>query len=260
MTDQEAGQPPERPDLEVPSGRPPSIGTPATPWVAAPRRSPWGGRIAVLLAVLLVTAVAGAAGGYVGARVARQSWETRYRQAVTDTDQWKAQASRWRRSSQGFQERSDTYQQQSRAYQTKLENLEDAVDSAVGDLDHPNFSLWNACDPDASGCELLPGHEYVGGVPDTFTYHVSFRATVPVTVWILDVNDFVCWETRTCEWHAAAGWEDRTSLDNAVFHDAEGCAGYMAVFVSDEAGTLYPDVRVTRNPAPQSTGSCSDTP
>ena len=211
-----------------------------------------------MLVLLLLTATAGVAGGYVGAREARDSSEARYRQAVAKTDEWKSEAGRWRQASEDLRKSSEGYQQQSQAYQTQLRELQDAVDAAVGDLDHPSFSLWNACDPSPPGCPLTPGHEYVGGVPDTFTYHVNFRATVPVTVWIMDVNDFICWETRTCDWHAAAGWENRTSLKDAVFHDAEGCAGYMAVFYSEESGVFYPDIRVTRNPASESTGTCQD--
>jgi hypothetical protein len=45
-------------------------------------------------------------------------------------------------------------------------------------------------------------------------------------------------------------------LSGGVFHDAEGCAGYLAVFFSDQSGTLYPDVSIDRHPAAHSTGAC----
>jgi len=125
----------------------------------------------------------------------------------------------------------------------------------VGELDHPHFVLWNSCGSFADGCPLAPGKEYVGGVPDTFTYEVNFHATVPVTVRIMSTDEFVCWETKLCSAHWW-GWEDRTSLMGGVFYDAEGCAGYLAVFSSDQYGTLFPDVRVTRNPASESSGVC----
>ena len=140
--------------------------------------------------------------------------------------------------------------------QLELDTLNQKVAATVGDLDHPNFVLWNSCSaagPDA-GCPLTPGYEYIAGVPDTFTYYVGFRSNVPVTVEILSASNFVCWETHYCAWHGV-GWENQTSL-NGVFHDAEGCAGYFAVFVSNRAGTLYPNVRVTRNPASHATGAC----
>lgn len=118
-------------------------------------------------------------------------------------------------------------------------------------------SGWNACDGGKTGCPLTPGRYYVGGVPDTFTYYVSFRATVPVTVWIMTTRSFVCWETRQCAWQeGAVGWEPTTLLRNGIFEDAEGCAGYLAVFLSDRPGTLYPNVEIERNPAPRPTGAC----
>jgi hypothetical protein len=139
----------------------------------------------------------------------------------------------------------------------ELQNLRSKIKSSVGNIERPHFVLWNSCgaaDPGA-GCSLTPGYEYVGGVPDTFTYFVKFHSTVPVTVWIMSPSNFVCWETHTCPWHGV-GWESRTHV-NGVFHDAEGCAGYISVFVSDEAGTLYPKVSITRNPAAEPTGVCA---
>ena len=106
-----------------------------------------------------------------------------------------------------------------------------------------------------AGCPLRPGHEYIGGVPDTFTYRLKFRATVPVTVRIVSAENFVCLETRRCAWHGLS-FENRMKLDQ-FFHDAEGCAGYFAVFTSERAGTLYPDVWVTRHPALAPTGVCA---
>jgi hypothetical protein len=137
----------------------------------------------------------------------------------------------------------------------ELTSLRDQISSSVGDLNNPRFVLWNSCGADTDGCPLKPGFEYVGGVPDTFTYYVNFRATVPVTVRIMSTEDFVCRESGACSANSV-GWDDQTSLANGVFHDAEGCAGYLAVFTSDEHGTLYPDIRITRNPAPAPTGTC----
>jgi hypothetical protein len=131
------------------------------------------------------------------------------------------------------------------------------IDSAVGSLEHPHFVLWNACEAGpVEGCELVPGHYYVGGVPDTFTYHVYFHATVPVTVWIMDTENYVCWTTGSCDYRWW-GWEDRTELSDGIFHEAEGCADYLAVWFSNDYGTLYPNVQVTRNPATHLTGTCA---
>jgi hypothetical protein len=136
-----------------------------------------------------------------------------------------------------------------------LDDLQKRVANSVGSLDNPHFVLWNSCSALAPGCQLAPGHEYVGGVPDTFTYNVSFRSTVPVTVWIMTTSNFVCWETGTCPWHAW-GREKRTSLNGGEFHEAEGCAGYLAVFFSEQSGTLYPNVSIDRHPAAHATGAC----
>ena len=141
--------------------------------------------------------------------------------------------------------------------QFELDMLNKRIADTVGDLDHPNFVLWNSCSaagPDA-GCPLRPGYEYVGGIPDTFTYYVHFHSTVPVTVEILSTQNFVCWETHACVWRGV-GWDHQMQV-NGVFHDAEGCAGYIVVFVSDHAGTLYPNVTVSRNPAAYPTGVCA---
>jgi hypothetical protein len=139
----------------------------------------------------------------------------------------------------------------------ELGQLQDKVRSTVGDLDQPSFVLWNGCSANvAAGCALRPGYFYVGGVPDTFTYEVNFTATVPVTVWIMSTHDFVCWQAGYCSYRWV-GWENISELHRGTFHDAEGCAGYLAVFQSQRAGILYPDVRVTRNPAPQATGACA---
>jgi hypothetical protein len=84
---------------------------------------------------------------------------------------------------------------------------------------------------------------------------VNFRSTVPVTVWIMDSSNFVCWETHLCAWRAW-GWKNYRNVRGGVFHLAEGCAGYIAVWFSTKAGILYPDVRVTHHPAAHLTGVC----
>ena len=107
----------------------------------------------------------------------------------------------------------------------------------------------------ADGRVLSQGTGHGGGVPDTFTYDLTFHSTVPVTVWILSSDAFICPETGACPVNGLV-WRDRTDLD-AVFHEAEGCAGYFAVWEASQPGTLYPNVSVTRNPTPQPTGVCA---
>lgn len=185
-------------------------------------------------AVLMLVATGAAAAGMVyGLRSESAHWTPLYRQATAD---------------------AAAYQKAAQGLDGDLIQLRGEVSSKVGDLNNPSFGLWNTCGQ--NGCQLTPGYEFVGGVPDTFTYYVSFTATVPVTVRIMSTGDFVCWETRSCTSNGV-GWEKRTELNGGVFHDAEGCAGYIAVFFSDQAGTLTPNIRVTRNPASTPTGVCA---
>ena len=201
---------------------------------ARPRRRR---RLLVLFAVIVSLAAATAAGALLGVRYERNRWRPLYDRAATEAAHWKSDSGKW---------------------QAQLQDLQTNVRASVGNLDKPHFVLWNSCGaggPDA-GCPIRPGQPYVGGVPDTFTYFVSFRSTVPVTLGFMTPSEFVCWETRNCAWHWW-GWHNRTHLNGGVFHDAEGCAGYLAVFWSNQAGTLYPKVSITRNPAPHPTGACA---
>jgi hypothetical protein len=209
---------------------------------APPKQARWWLRILVGFSALLLVTGAATAGVYVGIHHERDHWQPLYRAAVMDVAHWRSASTNWRLRSQ--------------RYQGLFEHLQSDVSSSVGDLQSPHFILWNSCGagPDA-GCQLSPGHEWIGGVPDTFTYNLQFHADVPVTVWIFSSHDFVCHETGQC---AANGlvWRDRTEL-SAVFHAAEGCAGYIAVWTATQPGTLYPEVSVTRNAAPQPTGVCA---
>jgi hypothetical protein len=215
--------------------------------VQGPTQSVTPGRhfnpLVIALAAAVLVAGSVTAGVYLGIDHERSHWQPLYTSAVRDVARWKADAARW-------QTRSNRYQHQ-------LSSLQSDVSSAVGNLDAPHFELWNSCGSGGpqAGCPLVPGREYIGGVPDTFTYDLSFHSTVPVTVWILSSDAFVCRETGACPVNGLV-WRDRTDL-STVFHDAEGCAGYFAVWESSQPGTLYPDVAVTRNPAPQATGVCA---
>jgi hypothetical protein len=215
----------------------------------------WRRRALLVFASVLAVTTSTSAGAFLGIRHERGHWAPLYGKVVTEVAQLKSDSEQLRRNSNQYQASSDQYRQSRDKYQAQLQDLQKNVLAAVGDLDHPSFALWNDCGAAGpfAGCSLTPGHEYIGGVPDTFTYYVSFRSTVPVTVWIMTSANFVCWETHYCAWRAV-GWENRTRLDNGVFHAAEGCAGYFAVFFSNQAGTLYPDVRITRKPAAHPTG------
>jgi hypothetical protein len=188
--------------------------------------------------LLLVGASAGAGGLRYGHYAEKEHWTPIYSRAINDLA---------------------IYRSTTEALKGEVTQLQSKIASTVGDLDHPSFILWNSCGTGVgTGCSVSPGQFYVGGVPDTFTYTVSFTATVPVTVWIMPTSSFVCFKTRACDWSPGTlGWEKQMELHGAVFHDAEGCADYLAVFLSERAGTFNPDVRVSRNPANHPTGVCA---
>jgi hypothetical protein len=211
---------------------PPFPGPLAPPAVPIDKRHPRRLKVvAVIISVVLASLAVGAVAGGV---VEDNHWKPLYNAQTQTLNATQASLS----STQGL-----------------LDNLNQKIVATVGDLDHPSFVLWNTCGGDAAaGCPLQPGYEYIGGIPDTFTYNVNFRATVPVTVKVMDTSNFVCWESRNCTAHWVE-WANQTTLQ-AVFNGAEGCAGYLAVWSSTQAGTLYPDVRVTRNPSATITGAC----
>ena len=206
-------------------------------------------RAAIIVASLAALIIGAVAGAGIGIRHEREHWTPLYNQAVTDYEGATAEVAQWKTASQQARQTSERYQ-------GRLEELQKRVSSSVGDLNHPHFVLWNSCGAGPlAGCALQPGHEYVGGVPDTFTYNVSFRSTVPVAVRIMSSHNFVCWETKNCAW-TYTWWSPRTHLTGGVFHLAEGCAGYIAVFSSDQSGVLYPNVSIDRHPADHLTGAC----
>jgi len=204
-----------------------------------------------IISGLLVAMVAGATvGAFVGVHRERAHWTPRYNQAVANYEGATAEVAHWKLESQQAR-------QISKRYQGRLQRLQKQVSSSVGNLNSPHFVLWNSCSAGgpSAGCALQPGYEFVGGVPDTFTYNVSFHSTVPVAVRIMSPNNFVCWETKNCT-STYTWWSPRTLLTGGVFHDAEGCAGYIAVFSSEQAGILYPNVSIDRHPASHPTGAC----
>jgi hypothetical protein len=124
------------------------------------------------------------AGVYFGVHHEDQHWTPIYNQALSEVAHWKSDSQVWHQSAS--------------KYRNRLDDLQKQVANSVGSLRDPHFGLWNSCSAASPGCSLTPGYEYVGGVPDTFTYNVSFRSTVPVTVWIMTTSNFVCWETGAC--------------------------------------------------------------
>jgi hypothetical protein len=130
------------------------------------------------------------------------------------------------------------------------------------ELAHPNLTIWNVPQQLTGPMELL-----VGGIPDTFTYHLVASSTGPMWVSILTLEqwakanecvDYGVAVTHYCMHHSGAvmTWEDVTSV-NYDFHLAEGCADYVSVFTAASPVTVTPNVSVTYNPASSATGACA---
>ena len=146
--------------------------------------------------------------------------------------------------------------------ETKLTASENQVSDLTAQLAHPTLGIWNVP-------QTISGSSYylAAGVPDTFTYHLKLTSNGPMSVSIITISQFgdavKCVEnsgstTNYCMNHSgsAIGWLSVTSV-NYDFHEAEGCAAYLAVITSNQSITVTPDVSVTYNPASAPTGSCA---
>jgi hypothetical protein len=174
-----------------------------------------------------------------------------------------------------LQSRLTTLQNEASSYQTQLQSsevqnsqlqyqvsqlqsqntyLSNQVQSLNLQGAHPTLTLWTL--PQS----VAAGHYLYGGVPDTFTYHVSFTSTVPITVYILDGAQFAQFYTSGLSGISTSyySFSATTSLSDGIFHLAEGCAAYVAVYhFNGQSGTIYPDVTVQYNPASTLTGACA---
>lgn len=133
--------------------------------------------------------------------------------------------------------------------------------STKAELEHPSLVIWNVP-------QTIKGPTWwlVGGVPDTFTYHLHATSTGPMSVSILTLDDYAAAAqcianggyANYCMHHSGSviGWMSKTAVDYD-FHLAEGCADYVSVFTSNTTVTVHPNVSVTYNPASTTTGACA---
>jgi hypothetical protein len=158
--------------------------------------------------------------------------------------------------------RSQILSDQLNTSQTNLTATLGELAKAKADLEHPHLTIWNVP-------QQLKGASWylAGGIPDTFTYHLEATSSGPMSVSILRLEDFAkasqCVNygggtTNYCMHHngTVISWLNVTSV-NYDFHNAEGCADYIAVFTSASSVTVTPNVSVTYNPASGPTGACA---
>jgi len=158
--------------------------------------------------------------------------------------------------------RNLTLEDQLRSTQTNLTATLGELAKTKAELEHPHLSIWNVPQQIKGSTWYL-----AGGIPDTFTYHLQASSTGPMSVSILTFEQFgqaiACvnngaGSTNYCMHHRGTviTWANTTNVDYD-FHDAEGCADYLAVFTSGQTVTVTPNVSVTYNPANHSTGACA---
>src|SRR6266852_1587210 len=145
--------------------------------------------------------------------------------------------------------------------QTNLSATLGELATVRAELEHPNLTIWNVP-------QQINGPKWylAGGAPDTFTYHLRATSTGPMWVSIITLEQFAAaincvsnggGTTHYCMHHSGAEntWINVTSV-KYDFHKAEGCADYVVVFTSAGNITVNPNVSVTYNTAPNTTGSC----
>jgi cell division protein FtsB len=162
---------------------------------------------------------------------------------------------------------SQTQNSQLQSLIAQLQSQNSVLSNQVQSLNlqnaHPTLAIWNSC---GGPCAMSQTSWRAGGVPDTFTYYARYTADPPVGVYFLTLNQYVQFAScpltggaenqLTCVSGIYTYFSPTTSL-NGVFHLAEGCASYVAVYYSDSSGVMYPTVSVQYNPATSLTGACA---
>ena len=169
----------------------------------------------------------------------------------------------WQRQAHDLSNQNAALKEQLLTSQTSLADAQKQVTSLQAELQHPHLGIWNVA-------QRIDGADYylAGGIPDTFTYHLSATANGPVNVSILTFEQFAAGiecvdngvsNTNYCMHHSSKGtvksWLNVTSV-SYDFHQAEGCANYLVIFTAANPVTVTPDVSVTYNPASTFTGDC----
>jgi hypothetical protein len=229
------------PAAPVPVGGGPGTDT----WGAGPpsrRARRRTGKLTVFVA-LLALGLGVAVGALGGAQHEQRLWKPKYERELADASRWRTSSSSWRAKSNG-------YQSQLESVQGQLESLQTKVTNSVGNLDHPQFTLWNVRQSLGGGSQYL-----FGSVPDTFSWSLDIRSTLlPIKVLVMTNHDYACWASNACYAHWRY-WGPSTHID-ATWDAARGCAGYVFVITSSGPTTVIPQETITRDPASKVTGTC----
>ncbi len=227
-----------------------------------------------IVALVMISLVLGATTAYYYA----QSNDLSQRNALLKSNlaELQIKANSYYSSWQNAQTQGQGLQTQINGLQFQLDNLQaqnnylsTQVQQLKLELASPTLSLWGCAPPcqtsSANAWSMSSGGWREGGIPDTFTYLPQYTSTVPVGMYFLTLQQYVQFyncpyatdaTTRiTCVSGTYNYYSPTTSL-NGIFHLAEGCASYVAIYYSTQSGTIYPNVQVTYNPGPSS-GVCA---
>ena len=177
-----------------------------------------------------------------------------------NAQRWEQQASTNQAAAEQAQRQLATQTKRAAALQAQVSQLKRQNQTLQGQAANPTLSIWNSC---SGPCDLGPDKVRVGGVPDTFVLHVTFTATVPVTLYFLTLQQWEqydrCGFDVGCVQGSYYGYSPSSS-ETINFDGARGCADYVYVLAAGQEGTMQPNVTATYNPASQATGICAQNP
>lgn len=127
----------------------------------------------------------------------------------------------------------------------------------------PQDVIWNTCGTSpGQACSMNATGWREGTVPDTYDYFAGFTSDVPVSVYFFTLGQFVQFTVCHGDLSCVSGAYDSiaaTTSESQQAHPfklAEGCADYVAIYVSSNNGVMHPNVAAVKNPASYPTGYC----